>query len=130
MMPLIQEFIVVQNELISNKKDKNNISNKIVGLIVSENMTIQNDLKLIKKSNFFEIENIKNTLKEIIQMKKEDRYNLIKNDCAQLQKGSIIFWIKDLLSQLKNVFINNKYKERVGEGYGHINYLFSILKQY
>ena len=118
MMPLIQEFIVVQNELISNKKDKNNISNKIVGLIVSENMTIQNDLKLIKKSNFFEIENIKNTLKEIIQMKKEDRYNLIKNDCAQLQKGSIIFWIKDLLSQLKNVFINNKYKERVGEGYG------------
>ena len=49
MMPLIQEFIVVQNELISNKKDKNNISNKIVGLIVSENMIIQNGLKLIKK---------------------------------------------------------------------------------
>ena len=49
MMPLIQEFIVFQNELISNKKDKNNISNKIVGLIVSENMTIQNGLKLIKK---------------------------------------------------------------------------------
>jgi hypothetical protein len=49
MMPLIQEFIVFQNELISNKKDKNNISNKIVGLIVSENMIIQNGLKLIKK---------------------------------------------------------------------------------
>ena len=59
MMPLIQEFIVFQNELISNKKDKNNISNKIVGLIVSENMIIQNGLKLIKKQNFFEIENIK-----------------------------------------------------------------------
>jgi len=51
-------------------------------------------------------------------MKKEDKYNLIKNDYAQLQKGLIIFWIKDLLSQLKNAFINNKYKERIGERYG------------
>ena len=118
MMPLIQEFIVVQNELISNIKDKNNISNKIVGLIVSENITIQNDLKFIKKSNFYEIDSIKKTLKEIIQLKPEERYNMIKKDCAQLQKGSIIFWIKDLLSQLKYVFIKNKYKERVGEGYG------------
>ena len=118
MMPLIQEFIVVQNELISNIKDKNNISNKIVGLIVSENITIQNDLKFIKKSNFYEIDSIKKTLKEIIQLKPEERYNMIKKDCTQLQKGSIIFWIKDLLSQLKYVFIKNKYKERVGEGYG------------
>ena len=128
MMPLIQEFIVVQNELISNKKDKNNISNKIVGLIVSENISVQNDLKFIKKCNFYEISDIKNILKEIIEMNTEERYNMIKKDCAQIQKGSIIIWIKDLLSQLKNIFINNKNKERVGEGYG-MDFSFYLISK-
>ena len=87
-------------------------------LIVNENMIIQDDLKIIKKANFSEINNIKIILKEIIDIPKEDRYKIIQKDCEQLQKGSIIFWIRDLLYQLKKVFINNKNKERVGEGYG------------
>ena len=118
MKPYIQEFIIVQHELIITKKDKNNSFNKIVGLIVNENMIIQDDLKIIKKANFSEINNIKIILKEIIDIPKEDRYKIIQKDCEQLQKGSIIFWIRDLLYQLKKVFINNKNKERVGEGYG------------
>ena len=118
MKPLIQEFILVQNELMINKSDKNTIIDKIIGLIVSENMIIQEDLKIIKKANFNEIKSIKHILKEIIEMTKEERYNLIKTDCNQLQKDSSIKWIKDLFSQLKKVYINNKTKERVGEGYG------------
>ncbi len=118
MMPLIQEFIIVQNEIISNKLEKNNSFNKIVGLIVSENLIIQEDLKLIKKVNFYEIKSIKEVFKEIIEMNKEEKYNLIQNDCELFQKGSIILWIKDLLSQLKNVLLTNQNKERVEEGFG------------
>lgn len=49
MMPLIQEFIIVQNEIISTKTEKDNSFNKIVGLIVGENLTVQENLKFIKK---------------------------------------------------------------------------------
>ena len=118
MKPLIQEFIIIQNEILLNRTDKNNVSNKIVGLIVNENMTIQEELKLTKRVNFYEIDNVKNILKEIIEISPEERFNIINNDCDQLQKSSSIIWIKDLLSQLKKVFVNNKNKERIGEGYG------------
>ena len=118
MKPLIQEFIIVQNELISNNVDKSNSTNKIVGLIVSENMNTQEELKIIKKANFYEINSIKNIIKEIIEMTQEERNSIIKKDCNQLQKSSSILWIKDLFSQLKKVLVNNKYKERIGEGYG------------
>ena len=112
MKPLIQEFIIIQNEILLNRADKNNVSNKIVGLIVNENMTIQEELKLIKRVNFYEIDNVKNILKEIIEISPEERFNIIKNDCDQLQKSSSIIWIKDLLSQLKKVFINKQRKNR------------------
>ena len=118
MMPLIQEFIIVQNEIINNKLERNNSFNKIVGLIVSENLIIQEDLKFIKKVNFYEIKSIKDVFKEIMEMNKDEKYNLIQNDCEQFQKCSIILWIKDLLSQLKNVLLTNKNKERVEEGFG------------
>ena len=130
MKPLIQEFIIIQNEIISNKNDKNNSSNKIVGLIVDENMAIQEELKLIKKVNFYEINNVKNILKEIIEISPEEINNIIKQDCNQLQKSSSIIWIKDLLSQLKKVFINNKSKERIGEGYGMDFYYYFIPKSF
>lgn len=68
--------------------------------------------------NFYEIKKVKKVFKEIIEMNSEERYYLIKKDCDQLQKGSIILWIKDLLSQLQNVFIISKNKDRVGEGNG------------
>ena len=105
MKPLMQEFIIVQDELISNKSDKSdeNINNKIVGLIVNENMVIQEDLKLIKKANFYDINSIKNILKEFIEMSLKERINILKNDCNQLQKSSTIEWIKDLLCQLKKI---------------------------
>ena len=118
MRPLIQEFINIQNEIIVNKNDKNNSTNKIIGLIVNENLAIQEDMKIIKKVNFSEINTVKGVLKEIIEMTPEERYDIIKKDCAQLQKNPSIIWIKDLFCQLKKVFINNKNKERVGEGYG------------
>ena len=132
MKPLMQEFIIVQDELISNKSDKSdeNINNKIVGLIVNENMVIQEDLKLIKKANFYDINSIKNILKEFIEMSLKERINILKNDCNQLQKSSTIEWIKDLLCQLKKILINNKNKERIGEGYGKDFSYYYISKSF
>ena len=46
MMPLIQEFIIVQNEIISTKTEKDNSFNKIVGLIVGENLTGSRKFKI------------------------------------------------------------------------------------
>ena len=126
MEPFIQEFIIVQNDLIMNKYDKNSSSNKIVGLIVSENMIIPENLKIIKRANFSEITNIKNILQEIIEMSPEKRYNIIKKDCEKLQKSSSIIWIKDLLCQLKKIFLNNKNKERIGEGYG-MDFIYNLI---
>ena len=88
MEPLIQEFIIVQNDLIMNKNDKNNSTNKIAGLIVVENMTIQEDMKIIKKVNFNEINNLKNTIKEIIEMTSETSYNIIKKRLWKDKKKS------------------------------------------
>ena len=132
MKPLMQEFIIVQDEFISIKvhKSDENINNKIVGLIVNENMVIQEDLKLIKKANFYDINSIKNILKEFIEMPLKERINILKNDCNQLQKSSTIEWIKDLLCQLKKILINNKNKERIGEGYGKDFSYYYISKSF
>ena len=89
-------------------------------------MIIPENLKIIKRANFSEITNIKNILKEIIEMSPEKRYNIIKKDCDKLQKSSSIIWIKDLLCQLKKIFLNNKNKERIGEGYG-MDFIYNLI---
>jgi hypothetical protein len=97
MRTIMQEFIIVQNEIFFNKinnktnilndnaiindnnkdnkndnnNDNNNEINKIIGLIVSQNINTPEELKLITKANFSDLNDVKNILKNIITQSKE-----------------------------------------------------------
>ena len=104
MKPLIQEFILVQKELI----DKNSSLNKPKGILIGENITTKENLNLIQKVNFAEIDNIKHHLKELINLNSEQRNNIIKSDCERLRKNYSILWLKGLIRQLKQIIIKKK----------------------
>lgn len=134
MRTLMQEFIIVQNEIISNKaisndiddiiKNKNNfninnkennneINNKIIGLIAGGNILVPEELKLIQKINFYDLNSFKDTIKKIIEINPEDKIKILNNDCNQIKRNSATIWIKDCLCELKKVMILNKDKIRL-----------------
>ena len=139
---LMQEFIIIQNEIILNKNkikenekidnikllkynmngdinyNKSKINNKIIGLIVSENMVVPEGLKLITKANFSDLENIKKVLQSIITKSEEEKIKIMNNDYNQIRKNSTTLWIKDFLCELKKTMINSKNKVRSKIGYG------------
>ena len=139
---LIQEFIILQNEIILNKNkikenenidkikllkynmigyinyNKSKINNKIIGLIVNENLNVPEGLKLITKANFWDLENIKNALKSIITKSEEEKIKIMNNDYNQIRRNPTTLWIKDFLCELKKTMINNKNKIRSKIGYG------------
>ena len=121
---LLQEFIIVQNELITSNLQKNNnnentcTNNKIVGLIVGQNIVVPEELKTIIKANFSDINTIKNVLQRIIKINQEEKIKIINNDCSQIKKNSTTKWIRDCLCVLKKVMVNNKNKIRQKIHYG------------
>ena len=121
----IQEYIVIQNEIINSNNNKNNI---IVGLIVGQNIVVPEELKTIMKVNISDINTIKNVLKKIIKLNQEEKIKMLSEDCNQIKKSSTTTWIKDCLCELKKVMINNKNKIRQKIGYGIEFYYYQISK--
>ena len=153
MMTLIEEFIVVQYEIISknhpkenenidsikiiednlknNNEMKHEINEKIIGLITCENIIIPEELKLIIKTNFKDINNFKNCLEKIIKRSQMEKIKIISNDLNQIKKSSTLIWIKDFLCELKKTIINNKNKKREKiEGYGLVSSYYPIYKNF
>ena len=150
MRTIIQEFIIVQNEIFfskinnktnilndnaiindnnkdnksDNNNDNNNEINKIIGLIVSQNINTPEELKLITKANFSDLNDVKNILKNIITQSKEELNKNINNDMNQIKKNSTPNWIKDCLCELKKTMEFNKHKIRlkIGDGIKHFFY--------
>ena len=154
MRTLIQEFIIVQNEIILKNKTKENenndeikilkenmnvninenkyeINDKIIGLIVSENIIVPEELKLIVKANLYDINNIKKCLENIIKRNPEEKIKIMSNDFSQIKKNFTKIWIKDFLCELKKTMINNKIKIREKiETYGLVSSYYPIYKQF
>ena len=147
MRTLIQEFIIVQTEIISNKninkdnekleikKLKDNMKekkiencNKNIGLIVSQNMIVPEELKLIVKANFADLNDMKNALQNIIKKNEKEKVFILNNDYCQIKQNSSIIWIKDFLCELKKTMINNKNKIRINTPYGLEFSYFQISK--
>ena len=147
---LIQEFIAVKTEMLSNPiknngsfkeinnnsqhkekentNDIKNYKNEKLGIIVSVKINIPEELKFIKKANFLDLNNIKNELKSIIEMNDEEKIKIINNDCIQIKKKSTTLWIKDCLCELKKTKIFNKKKIRIKLGYGLDSPYYQINK--
>jgi trehalose-6-phosphatase len=115
---------VVQNEIINS----NNKSNKIVGLIVHQNIVAPEELKTIMRVNCLDINNNKNVLKKIIKLNQEEKVKILNEDCNQIKKSSTTMWIKDCLCELKKIMISNKNTIRQKIGFGLDFYYYQTSK--
>ena len=154
MRTLVEEFIIVQNEIISKNKSKENekidtikifkdningnnnnneskceVNEKMIGLIISENMIVPEEFKLISKTNFNDMNIFKNTLEKIKNRSQDETIAIINHDLNQIKKSNTTIWIKDFLCELKKTMINNKMKKREKiEGYGLVSSYYPIYK--
>jgi hypothetical protein len=71
---------------VNINENKYEINYKIIGLIVSENIIVPEELKLIVKANLYDINNIKKCLENIIKRNPEEKIKIMSNYFSQIKK--------------------------------------------